>query len=93
MGRRIGYARVSTDGQNLDLQLDGLHRAGIADDHFYSDTGSGKDAERKELAACLQALRKGDTLVVRRLDRLGRSLPDLVRIVGALEQKGAASRA
>lgn len=88
MGQRIGYARVSTDDQNLDLQLDGLHRAGIADDHLYSDTASGKDAERKELTACLKALRKGDTLVVWRLDRLGRSLPDLVRIVGALEQKG-----
>ena len=88
MGQRIGYARVSTDDQNLDLQLDGLHRAGIADDHLYSDTASGKDAERKELAACLKALREGDTLVVWRLDRLGRSLPDLVRIVGELEQKG-----
>ena len=88
MGQRIGYARVSTDDQSLALQLDGLHKAGITDDHLYSDTASGKDAERKELAACLKALREGDTLVVWRLDRLGRSLPDLVRIVGELEQKG-----
>lgn len=88
MGQRIGYARVSTDDQNLNLQLDGLHRAGITDDYLYSDTASGKDVERKELAACLKALREGDTLVVWRLDRLGRSLPDLVRIVGELEQKG-----
>lgn len=88
MGQRIGYARVSTDDQNLDLQLDALHKAGIADDRLYSDTASGKDAERKELAACLKALREGDTLVVWRLDRLGRSLPDLVRIIGDLEQKG-----
>ena len=88
MGQRIGYARVSTDDQNLDLQLDALHKAGIGDDRLYSDTASGKDAERKELAACLKALREGDTLVVWRLDRLGRSLPDLVRIVGELEQKG-----
>ena len=88
MGQRIGYARVSTDDQNLDLQLDALHRAGIADDCLYSDTASGKDAERKELAACLKALREGDTLVVWRLDRLGRSLPDLVRIIGELEKKG-----
>ncbi len=88
MGQRIGYARVSTDDQNLDLQLDALHKAGIADDRCYSDTASGKDAERKELAACLKALREGDTFVVWRLDRLGRSLPDLVRIVGELEQTG-----
>ena len=88
MGQRIGYARVSTDDQNLDLQLDALHKAGIGDDRLYSDTASGKDAERKELAACLKALREGDTLVVWRLDRLGRSLPDLVRIVSELEQKG-----
>lgn len=88
MGQRIGYARVSTDDQNLDLQLDALHRAGITDDCLYSDTASVKDAERKELAACLKALREGDTLVVWRLDRLGRSLPDLVRIIGELEKKG-----
>ena len=88
MGQRIGYARVSTDDQNLDLQHDALRKAGIADDRLYSDTASGKDVERKELAACLKALREGDTLVVWRLDRLGRSLPDLVRIVGELEQKG-----
>lgn len=88
MGQRIGYARVSTDDQNLDLQLDALYRAGITGDCLYSDTASGKDAERKELAACLKALREGDTLVVWRLDRLGRSLPDLVRIIGELEKKG-----
>ena len=88
MGQRIGYARVSTDDQNLDLQLDALHGAGIAVDRIYSDTSSGKDVERKELLACLKALREGDSLVVWRLDRLGRSLPDLVRIVAGLEEKG-----
>ena len=62
MGQRIGYARVSTDDQNLDLQLDALHKAGIGDDRLYSDTASGKDAERKELAACLTALREGRPL-------------------------------
>ena len=50
----IGYARVSTDGQNLNLQLDALHRAGIAVGCLNSDTDSGKDAERKKLAACLK---------------------------------------
>ncbi len=72
MGQRIGYARVSSDDQNLDLQLDTLYRAGIAYDRLYFDTTSGKDAERKEFQACLKALHEGDTLVVWRLDRLGR---------------------
>lgn len=88
MGQRIGYARVSTDDQHLDLQLDALHRAGVVEDYLYTDTASGKDAERQALQACLKALRTGDTLVVWRLDRLGRSLPDLVQIVGELENKG-----
>jgi DNA invertase Pin-like site-specific DNA recombinase len=88
MGQRIGYARVSTDDQSLDLQYDALRKAGVPEDLIYADTASGKDAERRELAACLKALRAGDTLVVWRLDRLGRNLPDLVRIVGELERKG-----
>jgi DNA invertase Pin-like site-specific DNA recombinase len=90
MGERIGYARVSTDDQNLDLQFDALRKAGVKDEYIYADTASGKNADRPQLAACLKALRPGDTLVVWRLDRLGRNLPDLVRIVGELEQKGVA---
>jgi DNA invertase Pin-like site-specific DNA recombinase len=90
MGERIGYARVSTDDQNLDLQFYALRKAGVKDEHIYADTASGKNADRPQLAACLKALRPGDTLVVWRLDRLGRNLPDLVRIVGELEQKGVA---
>ncbi|GAB6051141.1 recombinase family protein [Hydrogenophilus islandicus] len=90
MGERIGYARVSTDDQNLDLQFDALRKAGVKDEHIYADTASGKNADRPQLAACLKALRPGDTLVVWKLDRLGRSLPDLVRIITDLEQKGVA---
>lgn len=77
------------DDQNLDLQLDALLKSGVASDSVYSDTASGKNSERKELTACIKALREGDTLVIWRLDRLGRSLPDLVRIVGELEKKDA----
>lgn len=88
MGQRIEYARVSTDNQNLDLQFDALHKAGIGDDRLQSDTSNDKDAERKELAVRLKALREGDTLVVWRLDRLGCSPPDLSCIVEELEQKG-----
>lgn len=86
MGNRIGYARVSTDDQNLDLQRDALKITGCTP--IYEETASGKSAGRPELDHCLKALRPGDVLVVWRLDRLGRSLPDLVRIVSKLEQRG-----
>ena len=83
---RLGYARVSTDDQNLDLQRDALQRAGCH--RVYEERASGKSADRPQLDECLADLRPGDTLIVWRLDRLGRSLPDLVRIVGDLEQRG-----
>lgn len=86
MGKRIGYARVSTDDQNLDLQRDALALAGCS--LVYQETMSGKSSDRPELMHCLKALRNGDILVVWRLDRLGRSLPDLVGIVSRLEQGG-----
>ena len=82
-GERVGYARVSTTDQNPDLQLDALREQGCS--QVYTDAASGKDTARPELAYCLKALRQGDTLVVWRLDRLGRSLSDLVRIVKDLE--------
>lgn len=86
MNQRIGYARVSTDDQHLDLQRDALIRAGCGT--IYEEAASGKSAARPELEQCRKALRGGDTLVVWRLDRLGRSLPDLAQIVADLEQRG-----
>lgn len=86
MNQRIGYARVSTDDQYLDMQRDALTAAGCS--VIYEETTSGKGAARPELEQCRKALRSGDTLIVWRLDRLGRSLPDLVQIVAELEQKG-----
>lgn len=86
MSKRIGYARVSTDDQNLDLQRDALTRSGCIT--IYEETASGKSATRIELENCRKALRSGDTLVVWRLDRLGRSLSDLVKIIGDLEREG-----
>lgn len=83
---KIGYARVSSTDQNLDLQLDALNKSGCM--QIYEEKASGKSVDRPELTNCLKALRKGDTLTVWRLDRLGRSLPDLVRIVTDLEQQG-----
>jgi DNA invertase Pin-like site-specific DNA recombinase len=85
---KIGYARVSTDDQNLDLQKDALTRAGC--ERIYEEKASGGNAERIELSACLKSLRKGDTLVCWKLDRLGRSLQDLVRIIDGLRAQGIA---
>lgn len=86
MTKKIGYARVSTEDQNLDLQRDALKAAGCED--IYEEKVSGKSVERPELNSCLRSLRAGDTLVVWRLDRLGRSLSDLIAIVTDLEKKG-----
>lgn len=87
MNQRIGYARGSKDEQQLGLQRDTLHRAGCS--AIYEDTASGKTTtNRPALEQCRKALRAGDTLVVWRLDKLGRNLSDLVRIVTELEQVG-----
>lgn len=86
MNQRIGYARVSSDDLHLDLQRDALHQAGCR--VIYEEVASGKTAARSELEQCRKALRAGDTLVVWRLDRLGRSLSDLVQIVAEFEQRG-----
>jgi DNA invertase Pin-like site-specific DNA recombinase len=84
----IGYARVSTDDQNLDLQRDALTLAGCSKQ--YEDKESGAKAERPGLLTALEVLRDGDTLVVWRLDRLGRSLKDLIALVEKLEKNGVA---
>jgi len=83
----IGYARVSTHDQNLDLQLDALSAAGC--ERLFQDTASGAKAVRAGLEDALDHVRAGDTLVVWRLDRLGRSLPDLISTVSQLEARGA----
>ncbi len=82
---RIGYARVSTEDQTLDLQRDALKRAKCRE--VYEEKASGKNSSRPELDGCLKSLRGGDTLVVWRLDRLGRNLADLVKLIGDLEQR------
>jgi DNA invertase Pin-like site-specific DNA recombinase len=82
----IGYARVSTQDQNLDLQSEALTKAGC--EKIFNDKISGSRAERPGLTKALEMLREGDTLVVWKLDRLGRSVKNLVDLVGELHQQG-----
>lgn len=86
--RLVGYARVSTDSQELRLQLDALRKAGCAEKATFTDKLSGATSARPGLEQCLNQLKPGDTLVVWRLDRLGRSVRDLINIVEALGQRG-----
>lgn len=86
----IGYVRVSkADGsQTTNLQRDALIAAGVDPEQFYEDKASGKKDDRPELVNCLKALRDGDTLIVWKLDRLGRDLRHLVNIVHDLTDRG-----
>jgi len=84
-GALIGYARVSTAGQILDRQIHALTDAGCL--RVFADKQSGKTADRPELAACLDYLRPGDALVVPSLDRLSRSLQDLINLVAELRRR------
>ena len=86
----IGYARVSTSDQDVALQLDALHAAGV--ERVFKDVGSGSLKHRPELARCLEQLREGDTLLVWKLDRLGRSLGNLIELVLELDRRGVAVR-
>src|SRR5436305_1517981 len=81
----IGYARVSTQDQTLNLQKDALEKLGC--NKIFTDTASGAKAERKGLEETLQYLREGDTLVVWRLDRLGRSLKHLIETITTLNNR------
>jgi DNA invertase Pin-like site-specific DNA recombinase len=83
---KIGYARISTDDQNLNLQLDALKAAGC--ERLFTDTASGAKAERPGLAEALAFTREGDVLIVWRLDRLSRSLHELLKMVGELKKTG-----
>ncbi|GIH63981.1 recombinase family protein [Microbispora siamensis] len=84
----IGYARVSTDDQNPDHQYDALTRAGVAPENVHLDKISGSKTSRPKFDLVLQLLREGDTLVVTRLDRLGRSMVHLVNLGAELRERG-----
>jgi DNA invertase Pin-like site-specific DNA recombinase len=83
---QLGYARVSKEEQHLALQLDDLHRAGC--ERILEDTITGTSADRPSLTRVLEELRPGDTLVVWRLDRLGRSLRHLIDLITTLDERG-----
>lgn len=86
-GWLVGYARVSTDDQNLDLQIDALTKYGVPRENIHEDMASGADAKRPGFIAMWKDLRKGDTLVVWRLDRLGRDLSQLMQTADRLREK------
>jgi len=82
----IGYARVSTNDQNPELQVNALEKAGA--EQVFEEKFTGTSRERPELSQCLRMLRQGDVLIVWKLDRLARSLKDLVEIVQDLQERG-----
>ena len=86
----IGYCRVSTMDQNLELQLDALKKSGC--EKIFEDVASGAKAERQGLKDAINFARKGDVLVVWKLDRLGRSLKHLIETITNLKERGSAFR-
>jgi len=92
MPKIVGYARVSTQEQELQLQLDALEKAGCEKNKIFLDKISGAKTERPGLDRCLVELESGDTLLVWRLDRLGRSMPHLVSLIESLRVRGVGFR-
>lgn len=85
---KFGYARVSTNEQNLNLQLDALLGEGIENEHIYADKVTGSGSEREKLDELFKVLRKGDVLYVWKMDRMARSLIHFTKIANLLESKG-----
>ncbi|MGM0884452.1 MAG: recombinase family protein [Bacillota bacterium] len=83
---KIGYARVSTSDQSMDLQIDSLKDSGC--DRIFEEKVSGKKSDRPELARCLESLRSGDTLVIWKLDGLGRTTKQLIELSHDLKERG-----
>ncbi len=87
MGRNIGYARVSTLDQDLALQIDALKKVGCESSLIFTDKTSGSKSERLGLDECLKCLAPDDTLIVWRLDRLGRSMSHLINLIESLMER------
>ena len=90
--RLVGYARVSTNDQELGLQIDALRAHGVKKENLFCDKLSGAKEDRPGLVACNELLQRGDTLVVWRLDRLGRSMRHLVNMIEDLKERGIGFR-
>ncbi len=91
-GLELGYARVSTTKQSLERQLDALSGAGIGDDQIYTDKKTGTTIDRGGLTSLLKYARRGDTIVVHTLDRLGRNLREVLNLVHDLAERGVGVR-
>lgn len=89
----VGYARVSSIGQSLDVQREKLLAAGVQPDELFEEKRSGADAKRPKLRECLQYVRRGDVLVVTKIDRLARSAADFHSILRQLDEKGVSFKA
>lgn len=89
MGDILGYARVSTDGQNLDRQIDALIAAGVSRKHLYCEKMTGTKADRPELNRLINDLEINDTVIIADLTRISRSTKDLLEIVDKIKNKGA----
>jgi len=87
MSRLIGYARVSTHDQELNLQIDALEKVGCLKEYIFVDKVSGAKSSRPGLDKCIEELKGGDTLIVWRLDRLGRSMSHLVNLIESLLER------
>lgn len=85
----LGYARVSTDGQNLDRQIDALTKAGVSRKHIYCEKMTGTKSDRPELNRLINDLETGDTVIIADLTRISRSTKDLLEIVDKIKNKGA----
>lgn len=85
----LGYARVSTDGQNLDRQIDALMAAGVTKKHLYCEKMTGTKSDRPELNRLINDLETGDTVIIADLTRISRSTKDLLEIVDKIKNKGA----
>jgi len=90
--RLVGYARVSTESQELALQLDALRNYGVANEPIFADKASGARRDRPGLEACFKELRPGDVLLIWRLDRLGRSVRHLFTLIDELRDRGVGFR-
>lgn len=92
-GELVGYARVSTDDQDLTVQIETLKKAGVKADHLFSEKASGKKTDRQQLREAIKYARKGDVFLVTRMDRMSRSLKDLLVLSEELKKKGVHIRA